>query len=132
MTSRDNGDDGDEFEHLDFEAHAMNANTADYLMHQFIVLDEALATSQRSWPTLSTLEFASKKGTVITYGGKGVFDKVFCFTKVMIAKVEKEAEEAATQKVYCDEEFAKTEAKKTELDDTIAALTAKIYFVAEE
>ena len=47
-TSRDNDDDGDEFEHSDFEAHAMDANTADYFMHQFIALDEALATSRKA------------------------------------------------------------------------------------
>ena len=34
--------------------------------------------------------------------------------------------EAATEKAYCDEELAKTEAKKSELDDDIDALTAKI------
>merc|ERR1719197_1342352 len=44
----------------------------------------------------------------------------------MIAKLEKEAEEDATEKAYCDEELAKTEAKKSELDDDIESLTAKI------
>merc|ERR550537_1369808 len=34
-------DDGDEFEHGDLEAHAMDANTADYSIHQFIAPDEA-------------------------------------------------------------------------------------------
>merc|ERR1719223_1846803 len=33
----------------------------------------------------------------------------------MIAKLEKEAEEDATEKAYCDEEMSKTEAKKAEL-----------------
>merc|ERR1719443_177734 len=44
----------------------------------------------------------------------------------MIAKLEKEAEEDAAEKAYCDEEMAKTEAKKQELDDEIAKLTSKI------
>ena len=35
-------------------------------------------------------------------------------------------EEDATEKAHCDEELAKTEEKKGELDDDIAALTAKI------
>jgi len=44
----------------------------------------------------------------------------------MISKLEKEAEEEATEKAYCDEETAKTEAKKSELEDTVARLTSKI------
>jgi len=71
-------------------------------------------------------QLASKIGTVITYGGKGVFDKVFGLINDMIAKLEKEAEADATEKAYCDEELAKTEAKKSELDDDLDALTAKI------
>merc|ERR1712048_91446 len=38
----------------------------------------------------------------------------------------KEAEEDATEKAYCDEEMAKTEAKKADLEGTVAKLTAKI------
>merc|ERR1719506_1100560 len=44
----------------------------------------------------------------------------------MIAKLQKEAEAEATEKAYCDEQMAKTEAKKSELDDAIAKLTNKI------
>merc|ERR1719460_2666521 len=34
-------DDGQEYEYGDLEAHAMDANTADYSIHQFIAPDEA-------------------------------------------------------------------------------------------
>merc|ERR1719281_2155286 len=44
----------------------------------------------------------------------------------MITKLEKEAEEEATEKAYCDEQTSKTEAKKAELDDTHAKLTNRI------
>jgi predicted nucleic acid-binding Zn-ribbon protein len=44
----------------------------------------------------------------------------------MIAKLEAEAEAEATEKAYCDEQMAKTEAKKEDLDSTIAKLTSKI------
>jgi len=71
-------------------------------------------------------QLASKIGTVITYGGTGVFDKVFGLINDMISKLEKEAVEDAGEKAYCDEEMAKTEAKKVELDDDIEALTAKV------
>jgi len=71
-------------------------------------------------------QLASKIGTVITYGGTGIFDKVFGLINDMISKLEKEAVEDAGEKAYCDEEMAKTEAKKVELDDDIEALTAKV------
>jgi len=44
----------------------------------------------------------------------------------MVAKLEKEAEEDATEKAYCDEEMAKTEAKKSELEGVVNKLTSKI------
>merc|ERR1719498_657292 len=44
----------------------------------------------------------------------------------MVTKLEKEAEAEATEKAYCDEELAKTEAKKQELEADIEKLTNKI------
>jgi chromosome segregation ATPase len=44
----------------------------------------------------------------------------------MIAKLEKEAGDEATEKAYCDEQMSKTEAKKAELEEDIAKLTSKI------
>jgi len=72
---------------------------------------------------------ASKISVAMQYGGKGksdVFEKIKGLVSDMIAKLEKEAEEDAAEKAYCDEEMAKTEAKKQELDDDIASLTSKI------
>merc|ERR1719487_2424363 len=43
-----------------------------------------------------------------------------------IEQLKREAENDATEKSYCDEELAKTEAKKVELDGDIAKLTSKI------
>merc|ERR1740138_1345708 len=62
------------------------------------------------------------------YGGasQDVFAKVKGLINDMIAKLEKEAEEDAAEKAFCDEEMGKTEAKKSELEDDIAKLTAKI------
>jgi len=40
--------------------------------------------------------------------------------------LENEANAAATEKAYCDEQMAKTEAKNSELEDDVAKLTAKI------
>merc|ERR1719446_203829 len=52
--------------------------------------------------------------------------KVKGLIEQMIAKLEAEAEEEATEKAYCDEEMAKTTAKKEELQDGIEKLTSKI------
>merc|ERR1719446_1382397 len=48
----------------------------------------------------------------------------------MITKLEAEAKSEATEKAYCDEELAKTKAKKDELDAEIAKLTSKIDLAA--
>jgi hypothetical protein len=74
-------------------------------------------------------QLASQIGVVMRYGGKhgdNPFAKVEGLIKDMIAKLEKEAEAEATEKAYCDEQMAKTEAKKEDLDSTIAKLTSKI------
>merc|ERR1719253_2419809 len=44
----------------------------------------------------------------------------------MIGKLEKEAEEEATEKAYCDEEMGKTESKKSDLEDDVAKMTATL------
>merc|ERR1719201_1267634 len=59
-----------------------------------------------------------------------VFAKVKGLISEMIAKLEKEAESEATEKAYCDEELAKTEAKKSELEGVISRLTSKIDLAA--
>merc|ERR1719316_293626 len=59
-----------------------------------------------------------------------VFGKVKGLITEMIAKLEKQAAEEATEKAYCDEEMSKTEAKKSELEGVIAKLTSKIDLAA--
>merc|ERR1719387_2046627 len=54
------------------------------------------------------------------------FAKIKGLISDMIAKLQKEAEEAANQKAYCDEEMAKNKAKKDELTSDIDTLNAKI------
>merc|ERR1711972_37972 len=44
----------------------------------------------------------------------------------LISKLEREAGSEATEKAYCDEQIAKTEAKKGELDDDIEKMTSRI------
>jgi len=74
-------------------------------------------------------QLASRLSVVVRYGGKNgadPFEKIKGLISDMIAKLVKEAESEATEKAYCDEQMAKTEAKKAELDGTIAKLTNKI------
>merc|ERR1719446_1631216 len=59
-----------------------------------------------------------------------VFAKVKGLITDMIAKLEAEAEAEATEKAYCDEEMAKTEDKKAELEGEISKLTSKIDLAA--
>merc|ERR1719375_2878412 len=74
-------------------------------------------------------QLASRVATTIKYGtatGEDPFAKVKGLINDMIAKLMKEAEAEASHKAYCDEEMAKTKAKKDELTADIEKLTSKI------
>jgi chromosome segregation ATPase len=74
-------------------------------------------------------QLASRLSAVVRYGsanGDDVFAKVKSLIGDMIAKLERESQADATEKAYCDEQMAKTQAKKEELDSDIAKLTSKI------
>merc|ERR1712087_113635 len=59
-------------------------------------------------------------------GGDDPFKKVKGLISDMIKKLEAEASAEATEKAWCDEQIAKTEEKKSDLESDIAKLTAKI------
>merc|ERR1719335_430844 len=74
-------------------------------------------------------QLASRIAATIRYGaasGDDPFAKVKGLITDMIDKLMKEAEEEASFKAYCDEEMAKTEQKKDELNADITKLTGKI------
>merc|ERR1740139_1685591 len=72
-------------------------------------------------------QLASRISAVVKYGGgDDVFAKIKGLISDMVAKLEKEAEDDATEKAYCDEEMAKTEAKKADLEGDLSKVTAKI------
>merc|ERR1719436_228142 len=74
-------------------------------------------------------QLASRVAAVAKYGaanGDDPFAKIKGLIQSMIEKLEKQAGSEATEKAYCDEQMAKTETKKGELDDDIAKMTAKI------
>merc|ERR1719504_327182 len=70
-------------------------------------------------------QLASRIAAIARYGDDP-FTKVKGLIQDMIIKLESEAAAAATEKAWCDEQMAKTEAKKSELDEDIAKLTTKI------
>jgi len=74
-------------------------------------------------------QLASRIQAVMRLGvadGEDPFVKVKGLISDLIARLEKEADADATEKAYCDEQMAKTEAKKEELEGVIAKLTSKI------
>jgi len=74
-------------------------------------------------------QLASRLTTAIKYAavdGGDPFTKVKGLLVDMIAKLEKEAGAEIAEKAYCDEQMTKTEAKKSELEEDVAKLTAKL------
>jgi len=99
---------------------------ADLANSEVITMVKRLAQEQHS---AALAQLASRLAVVVKYGsreGADPFGKVKGLISEMIVKLEKEAEAEATEKAYCDEQMASTEAKKAELDAQIAKLTSKI------
>jgi len=76
-------------------------------------------------------QLASRIAAVMKFGrasgrAQDVFAKVKGLISDLIGKLESEAGAEATEKAYCDDEMAKTEEKKGELEEDISKLTAKI------
>merc|ERR1719240_2036296 len=90
--------------------------SSDLHKSEFVHLVKNLAKKEHS---VALAQLASRVGA-------DVFAKIKGLVADMIAKLEKEAEEDATEKAYCDEEMSKTEAKKAELEEDLAKLVAKL------
>mmetsp|Transcript_125339 Transcript_125339/g.220759 ORF Transcript_125339/g.220759 Transcript_125339/m.220759 type:complete len:694 (-) Transcript_125339:77-2158(-) len=101
-------------------SHALLANV------EIVNLVKKLARQHHS---AALAQLASRIGTIFKYGaqaGEDPFTKVKGLISDLIAKLESEASAEAGEKAFCDEEIAKTDAKKSELNAEIAALTSKI------
>jgi len=99
---------------------------ADLANAEVVGLVKKLAKAHHS---AALAQLASRISSVIRYGASGgddVFAKVKGLITDMISKLESEAKSEATEKAYCDEELAKTEAKKSELEGEMSKLTSKI------
>jgi len=71
-------------------------------------------------------QLASQIGAVMRLGGDDPFGKVRNLISEMITKLTEEADAEADEKAYCDEQMAKTEEKKVDLESDISKLSAKI------
>jgi chromosome segregation ATPase len=102
------------------------ATRSDLRNSEIVVMLKNLAKKQHS---SALAQLTSRVEAVAKYGsaaGEDPFVKIKGLITDMIAKLEKEAEEDANEKAFCDEEMAKTEAKKQDLEATVEALTSKI------
>merc|ERR1719352_1457949 len=79
----------------------------------------------KKYHSSSLAQLASRISVVMRYGDD-VFAKVKGLIRELIDRLLAEAAAEASEKAYCDEQMAKTEAKKADLDADIAKLTSKI------
>merc|ERR1719405_178115 len=117
---------GQTYSFVQVSAHSQLQTRADLANSEVITLVKKLAREQHS---AALAQLASRIAAVVKYGGRDgadPFAKVKGLISDMIAKLTKEAESEASEKAYCDEQIAKTEAKKSELEADIAKLTSKI------
>merc|ERR1719297_179915 len=107
-------------------SHSRLHTDADLAQAEVVTLVKRLARQHHS---AALAQLASRVAAEFRYGasnGDDPFVKVKGLIEDMIAQLQAEAEAEATEKAYCDEQLAKTKAKKEELDDDIEKLTVKI------
>jgi len=93
---------------------------------EIVNLIKKLAKEQHS---TALAQLASRVAATVRYGaaaGQDPFAKVKDLITDMVAKLESEAKSEGNEKEYCDEELAKTAAKKDELAAEISKLTSKV------
>jgi len=110
----------------DSQVHSSLHSRADLTNIEVVTAVKKLAKQQHS---VALQQLASRIQAVVRYGaqaGEDPFTKVKQLITDMVSKLEKEASNDATEKAYCDDEMAKTEAKKGDLSYDTEALTSKI------
>merc|ERR1719171_795269 len=126
IQSSTGGAEGQTYSFLQTGIQSQLRTAADLRNFEVVNAIKSLAAKTRS---TQLAQLASRIGAVIRYGsanGDDPFAKVKGLIVEMIDKLMKEAADEASFKAYCDEEMAKTEQKKTELNSDIDKLTTKI------
>jgi len=98
---------------------------ADLVGSEVVAAVKQLAKREHS---AALAQLASRIAAVLRFGNSAgdPFAKVKGLITDMISKLEKQAGDEATEKAYCDEQMAKTEAKKAELEEDVAKQTSRI------
>eukprot|EP00747_Dinoflagellata_sp_TGD_P159488 gnl/TRDRNA2_/TRDRNA2_177898_c0_seq1.p1 gnl/TRDRNA2_/TRDRNA2_177898_c0~~gnl/TRDRNA2_/TRDRNA2_177898_c0_seq1.p1 ORF type:complete len:701 (-),score=242.16 gnl/TRDRNA2_/TRDRNA2_177898_c0_seq1:124-2130(-) len=93
--------------------------------HAAVSYMKRLAKKQHS---TALAQLASRMASAVRLGASSqdVFAKLKTMIDGMIAKLEKEAQEEATKKAYCDKEMSETKAKKDDKSAGVQKLTTKI------
>merc|ERR1712226_1567967 len=120
LTSKTDGAEGQTYSLLQLRSRSDLANV------EVVTMVKKLAQKQHS---AALAQLASRISAVMRLGSSGgddPFVKVKGLISEMISKLEAEADAEATEKAWCDEQIAKTEEKKVDLESDIAKLTAKI------
>jgi len=99
----------------------------DLSKREVVSIVKKLAKSHHS---AALAQLASRISSVMKFGGEDVFAKVKNLISEMLSKLEASAQAEASEKAYCDEELAKTDAKKGELEAVATRLTSKIDLAA--
>jgi hypothetical protein len=99
------------------------SSSADIARYAAVRVVRDLAHKEHA-PMLAQL--AKRMSATLRSGSKDVFGKVKSLITDMISKLEKEGEEAATEKAYCDKEMAESAEKKTDKEAKVQKLTVSI------
>merc|ERR1740129_2188408 len=125
LTETTSGAEGQTYSFVQVETSSLKSR-ADLAGREVLEMVRSLAKKEHS----SALnQLASRIAAVARYGSMNhadVFAKVKGLIQDMIAKLENEAGAEATEKAYCDEQIAKTEAKKSDLENDISKMTSRI------
>merc|ERR1711957_503991 len=126
LTDTSSGAVSQTYSFLELSSFASIKSRADLGGEEVVAVVRKLAKEQHS---SALAQLASRISAVARYGaanGDDVFAKIKGLIRDMITKLEKEAGAEASEKAYCDEQIAKTEFKKGELEDDISKQTARI------
>jgi len=109
-----------------FQGMSLLKTRSDLVGAEVVTLVRKLADKHHS---AALAQLASRVAAVLRFGagaGADPFSKVKSLIADLISKLEQEAQSEAGEKAYCDEQIAKTEAKKDELQSDSSRLTSKI------
>merc|ERR1711957_1018107 len=126
LTDTSSGAVSQTYSFLELSSFASIKSRADLGGEEVVAVVRKLAKEQHS---SALAQLASRISAVARYGaanGDDVFAKIKGLIRDMITKLEKEAGAEASEKAYCDEQIAKTEFKKGELEDDISKMTSRI------